>query len=97
MKKRSALPTNPLDNDPMVETFYRVGKRGRATVAEAKAAKEKPQHYKVCCISLYTEDIDRLDEMVTKLKKLGYTKANKSQVIRYALAHVDVEKMPKQI
>jgi hypothetical protein len=47
------------------------------------------------CISLYTEDIERLEALVAELKKRGHTKANKSAVIRYALDSVDIGKMPK--
>lgn len=56
--------------------------------------RSKPTHYRIVSFSLYIEDIARLDELVRRLKEKGYTKANKSQVIRYALATVDIEKMP---
>ena len=46
---------------------------------------EKPTHYKVICISMYTDDLERLDEMVETLKARGLTKANRSALIRYAL------------
>jgi hypothetical protein len=61
----------------------------------AAPAKVKPTHYKIVCISLYTEDIARLEEMVAELKRRGHTKANKSAVIRFALDQVDITKMPK--
>jgi hypothetical protein len=57
--------------------------------------KEKPTHYKVVCISLYNEDIEHLESMVAELKRRGHTKANKSQLIRAALAQVDLAKIPK--
>jgi hypothetical protein len=60
-----------------------------------RAPKEKPTHYKVVCISLYNEDIERLESMVAELKRRGHTKANKSQLIRAALAQVDLAKIPK--
>ena len=55
----------------------------------------KPTHYKIVCISLYTEDIARLEGMVAELKRRGHTKASKSAVIRFALDQVDISKMPK--
>jgi hypothetical protein len=61
----------------------------------ARAADDKPTHYKVICISMYTEDLKRLDEMVDSLKARGLTKANRSALIRYALGAVDVENVPK--
>jgi hypothetical protein len=56
---------------------------------------DKPTHYKVICISMYTEDLERLDEMVENLKARGLTKANRSALIRYALANVKLEDVPK--
>ena len=65
-----------------------IARRGQAT-------KEKPTHYKVVCISLYNEDIENLEKLVAELKRRGHTKANKSQLIRAALAQVDLGKIPK--
>ena len=56
--------------------------------------KDKPTHYKVICISMYTKDIENLEATVAELKRRGYTKANKSQLIRYALSQVDIDKLP---
>jgi hypothetical protein len=55
----------------------------------------KPAHYKVICISMYTDDLKRLDTMVEALKGRGLTKANRSALIRYALAEVDLDRVPK--
>ncbi len=55
----------------------------------------KPSHYKVICISMYTEDLRRLDGMVEALKARGLTKANRSALIRYALGEVDLDRVPK--
>ncbi|MBI4508305.1 MAG: hypothetical protein HY698_01630 [Deltaproteobacteria bacterium] len=74
------------------EQFYG---RGRRLSPEPVAPKEKPTHYKIVCISLYNEDIARLEELVAELKRRGHTKANKSAVIRFALDSVDISKMPK--
>ncbi len=62
-----------------------------------KANVPKPTHYKVICISLYNDDIDHLDEMVEALKARGLTKANRSALIRHALAQVDLDKVPRGI
>ena len=59
------------------------------------AASEKPAHYKVICISLYNEDLQRLDAMVDELKERGFTKANRSALIRFALEHADLDKVNK--
>lgn len=48
-------------------------------------------HYRIISISLYTEDIDRLEALVQALKQRGHTKANKSQTIRAAVKLLSVE------
>lgn len=58
---------------------------------------EKPSHYKVICISMYTGDLAKLDDMVDKLKAKGLTKASRSALIRHALANVDLDKVPRGI
>ena len=60
-----------------------------------EAAKAKPTHYKVICISMYTKDLDQLDELVEKLKARGITKANRSALIRVALEQLDLDKVPR--
>ena len=79
-------------------TFY--APRGPARPALRKIdmpaeATEKPAHYKVICISLYNEDLQRLDSMVDELKERGFTKANRSALIRFALEQVDLSKAKK--
>jgi hypothetical protein len=67
-------------------------------VAPARAERgrdDKPTHYKVICISMYTDDLKRLDDMVDSLKAKGLTKANRSALIRFALNGVDLESVPK--
>ena len=58
---------------------------------------DKPTHYKVICISMYTKDLKRLDDMVDALKAKGMTKANRSALIRYALGEVDLDQVPQGI
>jgi hypothetical protein len=76
--------------------FYRPQPVSRPTAtARAKALTEKPAHYKVICISMYTQDLAELDAMVDALKAKGITKANRSALIRHALASVDLDRVPK--
>jgi hypothetical protein len=58
----------------------------------------KPTHYKVICISMYTRDIEELEAKVAELKRRGYPKASKSQLIRLALSQIDLDKlgMPRE-
>ncbi|OJY23115.1 MAG: hypothetical protein BGO98_46925 [Myxococcales bacterium 68-20] len=66
-----------------------------STRAKAREEKAKPTHYKVICISMYTKDLDRLDELVEELKGRGITKANRSALIRVALEQLDLDKVPR--
>jgi hypothetical protein len=61
----------------------------------AREPADKPAHYKVICISMYTKDLARLDEMVAALKGRGLTKANRSALIRAALEQVDLDRVPR--
>jgi hypothetical protein len=88
-----ALAHDPLGADEILERFYRPQREPIAAPPTAK--KDKPTHYKIVCISLYTEDIERLEALVAELKRRGHTKANKSQVIRAALDQIDLAKIPK--
>lgn len=52
-------------------------------------------HFKVICISLYNEDIERLDNVVDELKQRGFRATSRSAVIRYALDMVDMKDFDK--
>lgn len=45
-----------------------------------------PRKFKTICISLYDEDLEKLDEMVEKLKDEGYRNMSRSMLIRYSLS-----------
>jgi hypothetical protein len=105
MKEDKLLQHNPLsDADAILrDDFY-----GRPTAREgdeveavaprkrrgAAAAVARPTHYKVICISMYTRDLEELDAKVAELKRRGWTKANKSQLIRLALSQLDIDDLP---
>jgi hypothetical protein len=91
--RENGLGEDPLSADQILEeSFYRApSESGR----EKSAPKPKPLHYKVVSISLYQEDIARLEALVAELKRRGHTKANKSQLIRFALDTVDIDKLPR--
>lgn len=78
-------------------SFYAPSSEDRPKVlfSTDAAQQEKPTHYKVICISMYTDDLKRLDTMVDSLKARGLTKANRSALIRYALSSIDLENVPK--
>jgi hypothetical protein len=81
----------PLDaGDPLPSGAF--GGAKHVTAAAAKG--EKPTHYKVICISMYTRDLEELEAKVGELKKRGWTKANKSHLIRLALSQLDLDRLP---
>jgi hypothetical protein len=50
--------------------------------------------YKICTFSLYEEDIAYMNQVVKGLKRDGYTKANKSWLLRQALHAFDTTTLP---
>lgn len=87
------MPSRPAVEDAAVS---RPAKVMEPPVARRMPA-PKPQHYKIVSISLYNEDIERLNNMVRELKRRGHYKANKSQLIRHALARLDLDEIPRDI
>ncbi len=99
MKKRDGAGVNGvLDEDEVSavlrDSFYG-GSGAKRKRSKRSAAKQKPDHYDVICISLYKEDLAQLDEMVTKLKKRGHRKISRSALIRFALDQVDIRDFPR--
>ncbi len=99
MKDDKLLGHDPLsDSDAILSEEYYGRKSGPiqapATTGAPKRAKLRPTHYKVICISMYTRDLEELDAKVAELKRRGWTKANKSQLIRLALSQIDLDKLP---
>lgn len=93
-KTAEGLGDNPLSSDELLrDTFFAEG--NRRSPRPERPSKAKPTHYKVISISMYREDLERLDAMVAELKRRGHTKANKSSLIRYALDHVDLDAVPR--
>ena len=101
MKDDKLLAHDPLSDADSVLSEEYYGRRPldgdapRARRATTNGDKARPTHYKVICISMYTEDLKRLDTMVDSLKARGLTKANRSALIRYALGAVNLETVPK--
>ncbi len=90
---------NLLDGDEVQEvlsgSFYTPAPEEKRPRAKPVAKPQKPTHYKVICISMYLDDLGRLDAMVDELKGRGLTKANRSALIRYALSQVDLDSVPR--
>lgn len=99
MKEEKTMAHDPLsDADSILSEEY-YGKRTPTSAPTKQLTKQlktqqRPTHYKVICISMYTRDLEELDAKVAELKRRGWTKANKSQLIRLALSQIDVSKLP---
>lgn len=76
------------------ETFYSAPKALTPPKKKKRKKAKKPDHYKVICISMYTEDLARLDAKVAELKESGHRKMSRSALIRFALDQVDPSKLP---
>lgn len=101
-----AMGRDPLadDEEILAATFYG-GSEATPRRPQPKAPNQRrqsrrrkkaaPTHYKIVSISLYNEDIERIDDMVRELKATGHPKANRSALIRFAIDNIDISKMPK--
>lgn len=99
MKDDKLLGDDPLSDTERIlsEEYYGRGPRREPAAAPRRAPRSgapRPTHYKVICISMYTQDLEELEAKVAELKRRGWTKANKSQLIRLALSQVDLDKLP---
>lgn len=99
MSEARILQENPLTEAEKIlrDDFYGSPEAAREApkpVRPPRKKKPKPTHYKVVCISLYTQDIEELEAKVAELKRRGHTKANKSQLIRFALRQLDLDALP---
>jgi hypothetical protein len=80
----------------LTESFY-AAVRGAEPRPKRLGVSDRPAHYKVICISMYNDDLHKLDDMVRELKGRGYTKANRSALIRHALSVLDINYVPRGI
>jgi hypothetical protein len=98
MKEDKLMAHDPLSDADAILTEEYYGRPSleprKPRVAQVAGKGVRPTHYKVICISMYTQDLEDLDAKVAELKRRGWTKANKSQLIRLALSQIDIDKLP---
>ncbi len=97
MGNRDRATARVLDKDDVDGVLSGAFYSAPAAPDSRKQLADKPSHYKVICISMYTKDLERLDALVDALKSRGLTKANRSALIRAALDQVDLDRVPKGI
>ncbi len=104
MTKKPALGDDVLGEIPSPEAimrkhFYRKSENAAAPEPQLPPADEGEEEadarFRRVNISLFPEDIELLNEMVRTLRKRGYRRVSKSQIIRYALKTADLAKMPQ--
>lgn len=59
-----------------------------------RKSRPKADHYEILCISMYVEDLARLDEKVAELKQRGHRRMTRSALIRLALDRLAVGDVP---
>lgn len=97
-----ADPLNDAD-DALTATFFgaaganaeQPARKTRRRRKRSNARKPAASHYKIVSISLYNEDIEAIDALVAQWKQRGYPKANRSALIRYAIAQIDAADLPR--
>jgi hypothetical protein len=106
MKKSTAESVKSVfveDDAVLRDTFYRDEGKGVRPLAalgddskrRAKPKPQKPEHYEIICISMYNEDLARLDEKVAALKANGHRRMTRSALIRYALDRIAIDEVPR--
>ena len=102
MTRKPALGDDVLGDIPSPEAimrkhFYRKSEEAAEPDVPPPPTEEDGENagFRRVNISLFPEDIELLDAMVRTLRKRGYRRVSKSQIIRYALQTVDLEKMPQ--
>lgn len=53
--------------------------------------------YRIVTISLYDEDLARLDELVTAARAKGVRHASRSSVLRAGIARIDAAALPHEL
>lgn len=92
------------DEDVLAKSFYREDETPKPRLAaldaagkRRKAAKPKADHYEIICISIYNDDLARLDAKVDALKQKGHRRMTRSALIRYALDRLAIEDVPNSV
>ena len=81
----------------MRKHFYRKSEEAAEPESQLPPAEEEEEdaRFRRVNISLFPEDIELLNVMVRTLRKRGYRRVSKSQIIRYALKTANLEQMPQ--
>lgn len=88
----------PATMQPVEVPRMTVAKTSPEPTKRRRAAKPKADHYEIICISMYNEDLARLDKKVADLKAKGHRRMTRSALIRWALDQIDdLDAVPRGI
>ncbi|TVR04665.1 MAG: hypothetical protein EA398_01525 [Deltaproteobacteria bacterium] len=93
--KGQPVPTVVEEGEEAAAAPAPVPERRRRSRTKSGRRDSAPSHYRIVSISLYNEDIERIDSLVAELKARGHSKANRSALIRYAIDTIDIDGMPR--
>ena len=87
--------------DPLVEHFYKPAAKTNPPSKRARGKGRQPlaagKTWRLVTFSFYEDDVERLDALLAEAKKRGHKRVSRSQIVRLALRHVDLAKLPDVI
>jgi hypothetical protein len=94
------LGDHPLEGaDPLVEHFYSPAPAAKTRASRAKGRQplKEGKTWRLVTFSFYEDDVVRLDELVAEAQKGGHKRVSRSQIVRLALRHVNLDELPEII
>ncbi len=91
------LASDEPGRDPLVEHFYQGGPKPKRVRVKGRQPLKDGRTFRLVTFSFYEEDVARLDALLVAAKKHGHKRVSRSQLVRLALRHVDVSKLPEVV
>jgi hypothetical protein len=88
------MPPPPLATTSTTTTTSTPAKRPRA---RGRQPLPDGRTFRLVTFSFYEEDVARLDALLKAARQKGHRKASRSQIVRLALRHVDLDGLPEDI
>ena len=96
--QQDGLGSNPLaESDPLAQTLYATPSKGSVKSKAARKPTKEGQNWRLVTFSFYEEDVRLLDQLLSEAKDRGLRKVNRSQLMRFALRQIDLDKFPPTI
>ena len=88
-----AIAPDASETTDIATAWRKNGRRPTRRATPKPLPPARPAHYKVISVSIYTADFEQLVAKVAELKRRGKTKMTKSELIRLAVAELDLDKV----